>query len=153
MKSTLRRILGISLVLTFAIIFNPALLNAQGSYSMKTQANTKMTVKGKTVVKVVNSDNDTSIFAVLLKKSGFAQILNKKGPFTVLAPNNEALKSSVQVSKLEKSPKKLKKVVQDHLYKGKLPEKKVESALGVKVIDSHTASNGVVYVINSVVKQ
>ncbi len=153
MKSTLRKFLSISLVLTFAIFFNTTLLNAQGSYSKNIPAKTKMTAKGKTVVKVVNSDNDTSIFAVLLKKSGFAQILNKKGPFTVLAPNNEALKSSVQISQLEKSPKKLRKVVQDHLYKGKLPEKKIESALGVKVIDSHTASNGVVYVINSVVKQ
>lgn len=153
MKSTLRRFVPISLVLTFTIFFTPALLNAQGSYSRRTPANAKMTVKGQTVVKVVNSDNDTSIFAVLLKKSGFAQVLKKKGPFTVLAPNNEALKSNVQIGQLEKSPKRLKKVVQDHLYKGKLPEKKIESALGVKVIDSHKASNGVVYVINSVVKQ
>lgn len=152
MKSRRISFLSVLLVLTFAFIVDVNLTNAQTAQSNKKQMMQSQMATGKTVVKVINQDNDTSIFAVLLKKSGFNQVLKKKGPYTVLAPNNEAMKTDVQVGKLEKNPKKLQKVVQNHLYKGKLPKKKVESALGVKIIGSHDASNGVVYVINSVVK-
>lgn len=152
MKSRRISFLSVLLVLTFAFIIDVNLTNAQSTQSNKKQIMKSQMAKGKTVVKVINEDNDTSIFAVLLKKSGFSQVLKKKGPYTVLAPNNEALKSDIQIGKLEKNPKRLQKVVQNHLYKGDLSEKKVESALGVKIIESHDASNGVVYIINSVVK-
>lgn len=147
MKSILRTFLSFSLVLTFALLLNTSNASAQNRASQTNQE-----VKGKTVVKVVNSDNDTSIFSVLLKKSGFEQVLKQKGPYTVLAPDNEILRKRLKISKLENNPKKLKSVVQNNLYKGRLSKKKIEAALGVKVIESHTASNGVVYVINSLVK-
>ena len=152
MKSRRISFVSIFVVLTFAIMCNMSPAFAQGTNPSHQKTMKNQMAKGKTVVKVINNDNDTSIFAALVKRSGFSSVLKKKGPYTVLAPNNEALRSSLQIGKLEKNPKKLKKVVQDHLYKGNVSKKNVEAALGVKIISKHEASNGVVYIINSVIK-
>jgi len=148
MKSNLKFTAILLSILTCTFFITNTKSFAQGGHS---KSNT--TVKGKTVLKVIKTNNHTAMFARLLKESGFSKVLTKKGPFTVLAPNNNAIKSNLNVSKLKKKPNKLKSLVRHHLYQGNLPKKKVESALGVKIVGTKRAVNGVVYIIDTVVRQ
>ncbi len=143
MKKLLRLITATSLILAFAITLNSQALNAQGNQG------------GDTVVEVVEGTEEASDFAELLSESGFANVLQEQGPYTVLAPSNEALEASgVNVDELKQNPQKVQGLVQSHLYQGELPSDKVESMLDASVEDSdNSASNGTVHVVDQVVKK
>lgn len=143
MKKLLRLITASSLILAFAIILNSQALNAQGNQG------------GDTVVEVVEGTEEASDFAELLSESGFANVLQEQGPYTVLAPSNEALEASgVNVDELKQNPQKVQGLVQSHLYQGELPSDKVESMLDASVENSdNSASNGTVHVVDQVVKK
>lgn len=109
--------------------------------------------QGDTVVDKVQSNDDTSEFAEILKVSGFAEVLKKQGPFTVLVPTNDALESSdVDVEAAKNDQKAAQQVAQSHLYQGSLPAEDVEASMGVQVEDSDDSpSNGTVYIVDGVV--
>lgn len=139
------RILGISLILLFVGLTFNTMLDAQGSQSPST--------KGKTVFKVVKSNQNTTHFAQLLKTSGYSKVLKSKGPYTVLAPSNKALKSS-GYDQAKDNPAKAKKIIRGQLYKGNVSASKVKSNMGVKILDTDkSADNGTVYVVNKVIRQ
>lgn len=148
MKFSSKLLATFSLIITFAFLSNVNITYAQQRKSTKMSG-----VKGKTVLKVIKSHHRTTKFASMVKESGYSGVLKKKGPFTVLAPTNKAVNAKVDMSKMTKKPKKLKALVRHHLYQGELPKNKVEKALGVKIVGTHHAANGVVYVINTVVRQ
>lgn len=104
-----------------------------------------------TVVEVVNSNDETSDFAQLLDQSGFAQVVEQSGPFTVLAPSNAALEAEgIDPDNTENA----KKIVQPHLYQGNVSADQVESQMGVTVKNTdNSASNGIVYTVDAVVKR
>lgn len=133
-----------TLILTFIFLFN-----FQMSYA---QVDTSTDTQGKSVVDVIDTKEDASDFAQLLKDSGFAAVLKKQGPYTILAPSNEALETSnVNIEELKKNPKKL---VQGHLYQGELSSDQVESQMGVSVEETdEAASNGTVHVVDQVVER
>lgn len=140
MKKILKTIFAGSLVLAVSLLVL--------SNSMKAQ-NSSPDNQGKTVFEIVNSKENTSEFADLLKQSGYSKILKKQGTYTVLAPDNEALQNVD--SKLKKNPKKL---MRGQLFKGNVPKDQVESQMEVKVKETDkSASNGVVYVVDKVVKK
>jgi uncharacterized surface protein with fasciclin (FAS1) repeats len=103
----------------------------------------------------VNNQKSISDFAQLIKVSGFNRVLAGKGPFTVVAPTNNALESNEKnLDKLEKSAKKARKLVSGYLYKGNIPAKEIESKLGVNIKKQDaSAANGVVYVVDSLLKK
>ncbi len=143
MKKLVRLFTATSLILAFAITLNSQALNAQGNQG------------GDTVVEVVEGTEQVSDFAELLSESGFANVLQEQGPYTVLAPSNEALEASeTNVDELKQNPQKVQGLVQGHLYQGDLPSDKVESMLDVSVEESdNSASNGTVHVVDKVVKK
>jgi uncharacterized surface protein with fasciclin (FAS1) repeats len=144
MKKLLKLITATSLILAFAITLNSQALNAQDQGA-----------QGDTVVEVVEGTEEASDFADLLSESGFASVLQEQGPYTVLAPSNEALEASgTNVDELKQNPQKVQGLVQGHLYQGELPSDKVESMLDVSVEKSdNSASNGTVHVVDKVVKK
>ena len=140
MKKSLKVIFTSSLMVAVSLLFFTSSMKAQQSSSAP---------QGKTVLEVVNSNNNTSEFAGLLKQSGYAQIVKKKGPYTILAPTNEAIKNAD--SELKKNPKKMMK---GQLFQGNVPKDQVESQMGVKVQETDSsASNGIVYVVDKVVNR
>lgn len=145
MKTIIKRLVAGSFILLFAVAIHSNTINAQGNAETQPQ--------GETVVDQVESNEDTSDFAELLKVSGFAEVLKKQGPFTVLAPTNDALQSGeVDVEKAKEDQKMAQQVAQSHLYQGELPADEVESSMGVKVQDSDDSpSNGTVFVVDQVV--
>ncbi|MEL7833651.1 fasciclin domain-containing protein [Fodinibius sp. Rm-B-1B1-1] len=110
-------------------------------------------VQGETVVDKVSENSDTSDFSDLLEQSGFAQVLAQQGPYTVLAPSNDALaKGEVDVESAKENQKQAQQVVQNHLYQGEISADEVESSMGVKVQkEDESPANGVVYVVDKVV--
>ncbi len=147
MKKLLRVITATSLILAFAITFNSQAIIAQGDTSGGGQ--------GDTVVDIVSESDEASDFAELLSESGFANVLQEQGPFTVLAPSNEALEASgADVDELKQNPQQVQTLVQSHLYQGDLPSDEVESMLDVSVENSdNSASNGTVHVVDKVVEK
>lgn len=141
MKSISKRFFAGSLILVFTLLFS--------SNAVRGQSNSQTDNQGKTVYEVVNSNENTSEFAALLDKSGYARILKQQqGDFTVLAPSNEAVQKAD--SELKASPKKLMK---GQLFKGEVSKDQVESQMGVTVEETdNSASNGTVYVVDKVVK-
>ncbi|HKI43908.1 MAG TPA: fasciclin domain-containing protein [Balneolales bacterium] len=125
------------------------------SNSTTAQGTSPPSLQTKTVISVVNNQKSISDFAQLIKVSGFNRVLAGKGPFTVVAPTNNALESNEKnLDKLEKSAKKARKLVSGYLYKGNIPAKEIESKLGVNIKKQDaSAANGVVYVVDSLLKK
>lgn len=147
MKTTLKRLFAGSFILLFAVAIHVNSIQAQVQDNAETQP------QGETVVDKIDSNEETSDFAQVLKVSGFAEVLKKQGPFTVLAPTNEALQSGkVDIEKAKNDQKMAQQVAQSHLYQGELPADEIESTMGVEVQDSDDSpSNGTVYLVNQVV--
>lgn len=135
-----------SLILTVTFLLNT---------SVQAQETAPPDAQGETVYEVVNASEETSDFAELLDKSGYAQILKKQGPYTILAPSNDAIEASnTSMEELNENPEQIKTVVQGHLYQGEVPSDQIESQMGVTVEKSdESASNGVVHVVDQIVQQ
>lgn len=143
MKPTLKTLLASSLMLTVALLFN---FNQAAAQDTAPQA-----AEGKTVVEVVSSHDGTSEFGKLLSESGYAQVLQNQGPYTVVAPSNEAIQDEKEA--MGEGAVNAKSLVQGHLYQGEVPAEQVESQMGVTVEETdETAGNGVVHVVDKVVK-
>lgn len=147
MKNFLKRLLSASFLLMFVV--------AVGSNSINAQENPPAQQGGETVVDKVQSNEDVSEFAELLQVSGFADVLAQQGPYTVLAPSNEALRSGdFDLEQVKQNPGQAQQVVQSHLYQGELGSEKVESSMGVGVEDTDdSAANGTVHVVDNVVQK
>ena len=139
MYKSLKTYLASSLALIITIFMFSNSIQAQGNVSPDSDT--------KTVVDVVKSESNTSKFAEMLDKSGFAQVLSQpKSKFTVLAPKNGAIENAD--SQLKQNPKQL---VQGHLFQGNVSKKQVESQMGVTVEKTDkSAANGTVYVVDKI---
>jgi len=147
MSTKIKRFVSASVTLLLLLAFGANLSFAQGGGQGQAQ--------GETVVDKLNGNEKLSDFATLVEASGFGQVLNQQGTYTVLAPTNEALESEgVDVDAAKENRKQAQKVVQSHLYQGDISTKKVESSMGVKIKEKdESAANGTVYVVDQVVKR
>ena len=144
MKATLKTLLAGSLMVTVALLLN--FNQAAAQETAPPQA-----AEGKTVVEVVENHDGTSEFGELLAESGYAQVLQNQGPYTVVAPSNEAIQAEKESA--EGGSVNAKSLVQGHLYQGEVPAEQVESQMGVTVEETdETAGNGVVHVVDKVIK-
>ena len=102
--------------------------------------------QGKTLLQVVKSNDDISEFVQLLEDSGYSQILEEEGPYTVLAPSNDALKKVA--TELKENPQAL---VQGQLFQGNVPKELVEPELNVTVEETDdNAANGTIHVVDKI---
>ncbi|MFH5834081.1 fasciclin domain-containing protein [Halalkalibaculum sp. DA3122] len=107
-----------------------------------------------TVMEVVNSNNELSTFSELLAETQLPELLTQEGPFTVIAPTDEAFeKSGIDTDQLKENPDQLQNVVITHLFRGTLGSDEVEPNTGAPVKEGDVeASNGVVHVVENVVQ-
>ncbi len=106
-----------------------------------------------TVVDVINSSDDHTIFAELLTETGLDQVVSQPGPYTVVAPKDEAFEAmGSELDQLRANPDQLESVVISHLFQGEVPSEDVQPNLGIEVEEGDiSASNGLVHVTNEVV--
>ncbi|REL39055.1 fasciclin domain-containing protein [Rhodohalobacter sp. SW132] len=104
------------------------------------------------VVDVINSSDDHTIFASLLEESNLDDAISDQGPFTIIAPNDEAFEAmGEELDQLRADPDMLQNMLIGHLFQGENTAEDVEPALGVEIIEGDIpASNGLVHVTNEV---
>lgn len=106
------------------------------------------------VVEVVQSSEDHTIFAELLDETGLSDAVSNEGPFTVIAPTDEAFESmDTDLDELRQNSDQLQTIVVGHLFQGKIQAAEAEPALDVEITEGDIeASNGVVHVTNEVIQ-
>lgn len=105
-----------------------------------------------TVVDVINSSDDHTILAGILAETELDQTISQPGPFTVMAPTDEAFEAlGDQLTQLQQNPDQLQQIVIQHLFQGEVTADEAAEALDVEVeAGDIQASNGVVHSISEV---
>lgn len=108
--------------------------------------------QGDTVVDVINDSDDHTIFAELLAETGLEGDIATDGPFTVIAPTDEAFEAlGDQLEQVKQDPQMLQNIVIGHLFQGEVGSADVEPALGIEVEEGDiAASNGIVHSVGTV---
>lgn len=106
-----------------------------------------------TVIDVINNSQDHTIFAELLTETGLDQVVSQPGPYTVVAPKDEAFEAmGSELDQLRANEDQLQNVVISHLFQGEVPSEDVQPNLGIEVVEGDIeASNGLVHVTEEVV--
>lgn len=128
------------------------------------------------LIEKLQSDQKFSTFAKAVSDAGLADTLKSHGPFTILAPTNEAFKKVPETTMPELSKpenkSKLAELLNYHIISGKLMsdelaklstaktlqgrEVKIDASNGIKIDDSKLqarnikAANGVIHAIDTV---
>jgi transforming growth factor-beta-induced protein len=135
----------------------------------------KVLIPPKNIVATAQAAGKFSTLTALLKKSGLAGTLAKKGPFTVFAPTNAAFAkvSKATLASLAKNKAKLRAVLLHHVVKGQVTAAQAMKLRSAKTLDGKSlkirvkggkvivggatvtkadvlASNGVIHVVNKV---
>lgn len=103
--------------------------------------------QGDTVVDVINDSEDHTIFAELLAETELDNVVAQPGPFTIVAPTDEAFEAlGPELDQLRESPEQLQNVVIGHLFQGEVPSEDVGPSLGIEIGSGDIpASNGLVH--------
>jgi len=106
-----------------------------------------------TVADVVSNSEEHTTFAKLLETAELKGTLQQPGPYTVLAPTNEAFKElgEEKINTLKENPQKLQNILVGHLFQGNVSASDVEETQQVNITNGDIeASNGTVHVIDEV---
>lgn len=106
-----------------------------------------------TVVDVINESEDHTIFAELLAETELDNVIAQPGPFTIVAPTDEAFSAlGGELDQLRESPEQLQNIVIGHLFQGEVSADEVGQSLGVEIEEGDIpASNGLVHSSESVI--
>lgn len=106
------------------------------------------------VVEVINSSENHTIFSELLAETNLDETISADGPFTVVAPTDEAFEAlGDELDTLRENPDELQNIVLAHLFQGEVSAADVEPALGITITEGDIpASNGLVHVSSEVIQ-
>ncbi len=105
------------------------------------------------VVEVIKNSDDHTVFAELLAETELEDVLKQEGPYTVMAPNDDAF-GEIDLETLKEDEQQLQNVVIGHLFQGEISAADAEKARPVNVVKGDLeASNGVVHVIDEVMME
>lgn len=115
---------------------------------------TAATAQDSNVVEVINNSENHTVFADLLNETGLSDVVSQAGPYTVVAPTDQAFeKMDANLEDLRANPDSLESVVISHLFQGEVPASKAESSLGIEITEGGIqASNGMVHISNEVIE-
>ncbi len=104
------------------------------------------------VVDVINESENHTIFAELLAETNLDDAIADQGPFTIIAPNDEAFEAmGDELEQIKADPDMLQNLLIGHLFQGENSAEDVEPALGVNITTGDIpASNGLVHVTDEV---
>lgn len=106
------------------------------------------------IMDVINSSEDHTTFASLLAEANLEDAISDQGPYTVIAPTNEAFEAMGEdLEELRADPDRLQNVLIGHLFQGEVTAEDAEPALGVAIVEGDIqASNGLVHVTDEVIQ-
>ncbi len=113
-----------------------------------------VTAQDSNVVEVINNSENHTVFADLLNETGLNDVVSQAGPYTVVAPTDQAFEEmDVNLEDLRANPDSLESVVISHLFQGEVPAQKAEASLGIEITEGDIeASNGMVHISNDVIE-
>jgi len=106
------------------------------------------------VVEVINSSENHTIFSELLAETNLDETISADGPFTVVAPTDEAFEAlGDELNTIRENPDELQNIVIAHLFQGEVTASDAEPALGVTITEGDIpASNGLVHISSEVIQ-
>lgn len=106
------------------------------------------------VVDVINNSDDHTVFASLLDETDLADAISDQGPYTIIAPTDQAFEQmGEELEQLKQNPDMLQNVVVGHLFHGEVAAEEAEPALGINIVNGDIeASNGLVHVSDEVIQ-
>lgn len=123
------------------------------SFSIALNVNDSEAQDEGNVVDVVKESDDHTIFADLLEESQLDQRLNEEGPFTVMAPTDEAFEEHGDVEELKENPEQVQQLVINHLFQGENSASELEPQIDAEIEEGDIeASNGVVHEVDQVIE-
>lgn len=144
--SSILSVIALLMALTFSA--NSAL--AQDSTNTYQEKNMS---EDKTVMEIVESSEDHTIFADLLDETKMNKAIEDEGPYTVVAPTDKAFESmDKNLETIKDDQNMLQNIVSGHLFQGKVDSSEVEPAVNVEITDSKDASNGYVHISSEVIQ-
>ncbi|MFU8813440.1 MAG: fasciclin domain-containing protein [Balneolaceae bacterium] len=112
-------------------------------------------VAQESVFDVINDSDDHTIFAELLAEAELHMVISEPGPFTVMAPTDEAFEElGDELTQLRQNPDMLQNILIGHLFQGEVPAADAAEHLGIEVETGDIpAANGLVHSIDTVMIQ
>lgn len=112
------------------------------------------TAQDNTVVEVVEASENHTIFAELLNETNLGDAIADQGPYTVIAPTDQAFKNlGDDLEQIRQDSDRLQTIVVGHLFQGEVQAADAEPALGVEISEGDIpASNGLVHITNEVIQ-
>lgn len=106
------------------------------------------------IMEVINSSDDHTVFASLLAEANLDDAISDQGPYTVIAPTDEAFEAmGEELEQLRADPDRLQNVLIGHLFQGEVTAEDAEPALGINIIEADKqASNGLVHITDEVIQ-
>ncbi len=91
----------------------------------------------KTIAEKVTGDSDFSKLTLAVKEAGLADLLGKKGPFTVFAPNDSAFIDLPRgaLEEILKDKAKLKAILSHHVVEGAMTFEDIMAKTSVMAMD------------------
>lgn len=107
-----------------------------------------------TVVDVIAESEDHTILAQMLEDTELGNVIAQQGPFTVIAPTDEAFEEmGPELEQIQSSPEQMQNLVIGHLFQGEVPAEDAEPTLNIEVKEGDIpASNGTVHVVEEVIQ-
>lgn len=107
-----------------------------------------------TVVDVISTSEDHTILAQMLEETELDNVISQQGPFTVVAPTDEAFEAlGSELEEIQSNPERMQNLVIGHLFQGEVPANEAEPALEIEVEEGDIpASNGLVHVVDEVIQ-
>lgn len=104
------------------------------------------------VVDVVTSSDDHTILAEMLEETELTNVISQPGPYTVIAPTDEAFEElGSELDEIRSNPERMQNVVIGHLFQGEVAAEESEPALEVSIEEGDIpASNGLVHIVDEV---
>ena len=110
----------------------------------------------ETIYDVMLEEDELQVFSELVTESEMHRHLHHEGPYTVLAPKDEAIDNlpAEEVGELMQDNQMQRELMDNHIFQGEHAADDVEHVVeDGEVVDEIYADNGVVLVINSVVEE
>lgn len=106
------------------------------------------------IIEVLNSSDDHTVFASLLTEANLDDAISDQGPYTVIAPTDEAFEAmGEELEQLRADPDRLQNVLIGHLFQGEVTAEDAEPALGINITEADKqASNGLIHITDEVIQ-
>jgi uncharacterized surface protein with fasciclin (FAS1) repeats len=112
------------------------------------------TAQADDVLDIINESENHTVMADLLIVSELDHIVSEDGPYTVIAPTDEAFRShGLDIEKLKDDSDLAHDMLVNHIFEGEVFSQDVENNMNINLIEEDIiALNGIVHVTDEIIE-